>query len=74
VTGTLDRVDRITQFTAFAVHATLDVPMGVDPERARRALEKAEQNCLIANSLKAPIQMLSVVEVSGVGSLTRAGA
>jgi organic hydroperoxide reductase OsmC/OhrA len=74
VAGTLDRVDRITQFTAFAVHATLDVPMGVDPERARRALEKAEQNCLIANSLKAPIQMLSVVEVSGVGSLTRAGA
>jgi uncharacterized OsmC-like protein len=48
--------------------------MGVDPERARRALEKAEQNCLIANSLKAPIQMLSVVEVSGVGALTRAGA
>ena len=74
VSGTLDRVGRITQFTAFEVHATLGVPMGVDPERARRALEKAEQNCLVSNSLKAPVHLLPVIEVAGVGSLAAAGA
>ena len=74
VSGTLDRVGRITQFTAFEVHATLGVPIGVDPERARRALEKAEQNCLISNSLKAPVHLLPVIEVAGAGSLAAAGA
>ena len=64
VTGTLDRIDRITQFTGFEVHATLGVPAGTDPERARRALEKAERNCLIANSLKAPIHLVPEIAVS----------
>jgi organic hydroperoxide reductase OsmC/OhrA len=52
VTGTLDRVDRATQFTGFDVEARLKVPAGVDPGRARLLLEKAEQNCLISNSVK----------------------
>jgi uncharacterized OsmC-like protein len=64
VTGTLDRIDRITQFTGFEVHATLGVPAGTDPERARHALEKAEQNCLIANSLKAPIHLVPEIAVA----------
>lgn len=65
VTGTLDRVERITSFTGFEVHATLTVPAGTDPERARHALEKAEQNCLIANSLKAPIRLVPEIVVAG---------
>jgi peroxiredoxin-like protein len=52
VTGTLDRVDRAMQFTRFDIRVHLEVPAGTDPDRARRALEKAERSCLISNSLK----------------------
>lgn len=51
--GVLDRVDRVTQFTAITVRATLAVPAGTDIEKARRLLQKAEEACLITNSLKA---------------------
>lgn len=53
VEGTLDRVDRVTQFTHFTIHATLTVPAGADEQRARLLLDKAEKNCLVSNSLKA---------------------
>ena len=61
--GTLDRVERTTQFTAFSVHALLDVPAGTDEAQARRLLEKAEHGCLIANSLKAASHLDAYVEV-----------
>lgn len=63
VTGTLDRVDRVTQFTHFAMTAHLVVPAGVDADAARHALEKAERNCLISSSLKAPIALDATVEI-----------
>lgn len=63
VTGTLDRVDRVTQFTHFAMTANLVVPAGVDADAARHALEKAERNCLISSSLKAPIALDATVEI-----------
>ncbi len=53
VEGELDRVDSRTQFTAFNVRATLEVPAGVDHAKASRLMEKAERGCLITNSLKA---------------------
>ncbi len=53
--GTLDRIERVTQFTAFRLQARLELPAGADEARARRLLEKAEQVCLISASLKAPI-------------------
>jgi organic hydroperoxide reductase OsmC/OhrA len=53
VAGKLDRVERVSQFTEFTVHATLTVPAGADAERARTLLAKAEQVCLISSSLKA---------------------
>jgi organic hydroperoxide reductase OsmC/OhrA len=64
VTGTLDRVERATQFTAFAVQATLNVPAGTDAARAERLLEKAEHACLITNSLKADSHLDATVVVS----------
>ena len=64
VEGTLDRVERVTQFTAFSVRASLQVPPGTDPERARGLLEKAEKACLISNSLKAQSHLEANVEVS----------
>jgi peroxiredoxin-like protein len=53
VEGTLDRIERVTQFTKFDVTAELRVPAGTDESKAMRLLEKAEQACLITNSLKA---------------------
>ncbi len=61
VEGTLDRVDRATQFTAFAVRATLTVAPGTDLDQAHRALERAERGCLVTNSLKAAVHLESTV-------------
>jgi organic hydroperoxide reductase OsmC/OhrA len=65
VEGTLDRVDRAMQFTAFRVHASLRVAPGVSEEQARRILEKAERSCLISNSLKAPSHLEAEVRLEG---------
>lgn len=51
VEGTLERDQGVTKFTAFTVHATLHAPADTSEERARRILQKAEDNCLITNSL-----------------------
>jgi len=51
VEGTLERRDGKTQFTEFVVRAALAVPQETNEERAHRLLEKAEENCLITNSL-----------------------
>ena len=64
VTGTLDRVDRVTQFTHFDLTAHLVVPAGVNAEAARHALEKAERNCLISSSLKAAVALDARVEIA----------
>lgn len=62
VEGTLDRVERVTQFTAFTVRATLRVPEGTDEEKAKRLLARSEQSCLITNSLKAASHLEAKVE------------
>lgn len=53
-TGTLDRVEHVTRFTRFELHASIDVPDGVSEEQVRRLVIRAEQTCLIANSLSGP--------------------
>lgn len=63
--GTLDRIDRVSQFTAFRVQATLLVPVGADVARAKLLLEKSEQVCLISNSLKASKHLEIEVRVEG---------
>lgn len=57
VVGTLDRVERATQFTHFTLRAELEVPSGVSEDAARAVLERAEHGCLIRNSLKATSQL-----------------
>jgi len=64
VTGTLDRVDRVTQFTGFSIDAFVQVPAGTNVEQAKRVLDRAEQTCLIANSLKGGSHLEAVVEVA----------
>jgi peroxiredoxin-like protein len=64
VTGTLDQVQRVAQFTRFEMRARLVVPEGETAERARHALEKAERNCLISSSLKGSVHLDTVVEIA----------
>lgn len=49
--GVLDRSDGVIRFTALHLRAHLVVPTGIDTDRARRLLEKAETACLVTNSL-----------------------
>ncbi len=62
VTGTVNRMDRITQFTEIEVHARLRVPAGANEDQARRMLTKAEETCLVSNSLKPRPMLEAVVE------------
>ena len=63
VSGVLDRVERVTQFTEIELGVTLQVPASTDVEKAHRLLEKSEQNCLITSSLKAKVTLKAEVEV-----------
>ena len=62
--GTLDRIDSVTRFTHVVLQATLRVPAGVDTARAQRLLEKAEQTCLVTNSLTAECRLEARVQVA----------
>lgn len=65
--GTLDRVDRVTQFTAINVRAIVMLPPGTEVDQAQRALERAEQSCLITSSLKASVTLeTKVLTAAGV--------
>ena len=61
--GRLERLEGKMKFTQFTTHASLKVPPGTDVDRARRMLERAEQTCLIANSLVAERHLEVSVEV-----------
>lgn len=51
--GTLDRVERVSRFTAFRVIVELRLPPGGNVEQAERMLQKSKQACLITNSFVA---------------------
>jgi uncharacterized OsmC-like protein len=51
--GTLERPDRVTQFTRFDLRARVELPEGVSEDQARRIAARAEETCLITQSLKA---------------------
>jgi organic hydroperoxide reductase OsmC/OhrA len=61
VDGTLDRLERTAQFVAFGIRATLEVPAGANEQNAKRALERAEQSCLVTRSLKGPVHLDVVI-------------
>lgn len=64
VNGVLDKVDRQTRFTAFEVTAELVIPAGGNTEKAERLLQKAEDVCLITNSLIADSHLSASVTVA----------
>jgi len=52
VEGVLERAEGLSLFTRYATVAKLLVPAGADVTKARHLLERAEQSCLISNSLR----------------------
>jgi organic hydroperoxide reductase OsmC/OhrA len=70
-TGTLDRTGRVTSFTAFELSADLLVPNGTNVDAARRALEKAEQTCLVTQSLKAAVSLRPQVHTDPATTMVR---
>lgn len=57
VTGTLDKVERSMQFTRFDQQVKLTIGDASQRDKAIKLLEKAEQHCLVSNSLKAEIHL-----------------
>jgi organic hydroperoxide reductase OsmC/OhrA len=62
--GKLDRIEGKSKFTQFHTSAKLVIPAGGDVERAKKMLEKAEQICLIANSLAAERHLTAEVAMA----------
>ena len=69
--GKLERVDGKTRFTGFEIMASLFVPPGTNEDRAQRLLEKAEETCLITNSLACDVYLETKIEV--IGAVADAG-
>jgi peroxiredoxin-like protein len=55
--GIVDRRDGRTRFTEIILRPRLTLPAGADRARVQRALEKAEETCLISASLSTPIRL-----------------
>jgi peroxiredoxin-like protein len=55
--GVVDRADGGMRFTEIVLRPRLALPAGADAARVRRALEKAEQTCLVSASLSTPIRL-----------------
>jgi organic hydroperoxide reductase OsmC/OhrA len=67
VTGTLDRINRVAQFTRFDLRVHLTVPLGVDADRGRQLIEKAERACLVTSSLKGTVRIEASVALPAPG-------
>jgi organic hydroperoxide reductase OsmC/OhrA len=61
VSGKLDRIERKMRFTELDIVAKVTVPAAA-ASRAPRILEKAEESCLITNSLSANVRFTGNVE------------
>lgn len=64
VIGLLDKVDKVTRFTRVRIQAQLSVDDESKRDRAERLLHKAEQNCLVSNSLNAEVVLSAKVLVN----------
>ena len=64
VEGILEMVDRKTQFTEIHINASLKITSQEDMEKAVQILEKAENNCLITNSLTSEKHLKTNVTVA----------
>jgi len=64
--GRLEKFHTVTRFTFFTLKARLRVPEGTMKPKAELLLRKAENNCLVTNSLAADIRLdIEIEEVPG---------
>lgn len=61
-TGTLDRMERVTRFTEVALKVKLILPSGSDHDKVGRLLHKAEENCMITNSMSSIITLSADIQ------------
>lgn len=64
VSGKLDKIDKVTQFTGFDLIVELSVADGTDETKAHRLLRNAERHCLITNSLTAGSNLDATISVT----------
>jgi uncharacterized OsmC-like protein len=64
--GVLDRVDGVTRFTGFTVHARLTLTDADQEKLARTVMDKAKRLCLVTNSLVAPCELVASVNTPAV--------
>lgn len=74
VSGTLDRTGHALRFTNFVTRVVLTVPESANVAACERALAKAEEGCLVANSLDAVRELqIEVVKASMVEPVAKTG-
>ena len=61
----LENADGIPKFTRFVTHASLEIPASTQAAKARAILQKAEDRCLVANSLKGERHLEATIEQVG---------
>ena len=59
--GTLDKQDGKMRFTAVKLQASLVLETASDEDKALRLMHKAEENCLVSNSLAVPVNLAPVI-------------
>lgn len=62
--GTLERIDRVTRFTAVTVSARLTVNADTDHAKAEKLLHKSEEACLITSSMTAETHLNTEILVA----------
>jgi organic hydroperoxide reductase OsmC/OhrA len=62
VDAVLHRVDRVTRFTVATLTAKLTIADEGKRDQAERVLRKSEESCLVRNSLKTEVTLLTAIE------------
>lgn len=65
VSGTLDKIDKVTRFTDFELVVELTLPAESDERKAHRLLEKADRSCLVTNSMTATTHLNVTLRYAG---------
>ena len=63
--GKLERIERVTQFTSFTNRVRLVIPSAEHQDKAERLVNKAEETCLITNSLRGESELILEIVVAG---------
>ncbi|MGC8842029.1 MAG: OsmC family protein [Candidatus Sumerlaeaceae bacterium] len=55
-TGTVDSVDGVVKFAKIAVRVRIIVPEDTNRDSVKKAIERAQANCLVSSSVSSPIE------------------